>query len=131
MCKASQEAKQKMDAKQGETYGIGRAAGGLAAFHPVGTTAMECVACVESGETVTLSGIPLDIQMEHAIGATEVAKFHQTPHNVQDVLQVGEKSFPLSLFSNRGVKVQVGVSREATDWQHRSAPAEGQDLVAA
>ena len=56
MCKPSQEAKKTFKAKPGADLRIGTAAGGLAAFHSPGVPATECVACVETGQVLTLSG---------------------------------------------------------------------------
>lgn len=82
----------------------------LAAVHPVGTPPAEAIVCVKNGTTLTLSGIPQELQTEHGIGASEMVEFVDTGDNRQDLLRFEDgREISLRTFANTGVSVYVGV----------------------
>jgi hypothetical protein len=110
MCKGSQSAKKTYDAGVGENLGIGVTAHGLASFHPPGVPATECVACVQTGQVLSLGNIPTDLQTKFGIGATAVVTFIQTDDDTQDQVELeNRKKISLHDLANRSITAYVGI----------------------
>ena len=114
MCKGSVAATHVADAQEGKTYDIGVSLHQLAVLHPAGIPAMEHVVCVKNGATLTLSGIPPELQTAHGIGDTEIVTFIDTSDNRQDLLEFEDgRRISLWDFANKGVAAYVGVKEIA------------------
>lgn len=103
------------DAKKGEYLEIGTAKTSHApaqthgVFHQKGG-ATACASCVKDGTTLTLIGVPIELQEQFKIGSTEVVTMVDKGHQAVDLLTLSTTSatVPLIAFANKGVSAYVG-----------------------
>jgi hypothetical protein len=116
MCKASRLVKTTMKAAIGATYAIGTVglddatSHRVGALHAVGKSVDDCVFCIETGQRVTLTGIPQVLQRKFGLGATAVATFNESEvYHRDDILDFGDgKRFHLRAFEGQGIELYVG-----------------------
>lgn len=113
MCKISGLSNDFHDGGPGDqvTVSIGY---GLAGFHKPDVRLEECAMCYESGAVMDFSNIPLDVQINYGIRATETVRFHETPGSkikfVQDEVAIMGRPgpmIPLDVFADIDVLVSV------------------------
>ena len=117
MCKASIYATQFEDAKTGDNLTVSESNHGLGAFHKEGGNVSDCITCVKDGTTMTINGIPLNLQNQHGLGATAIVKFEDAGDNKQDfiVFENGAKVPLIAFAAKQGqprVRAYVGVAED-------------------
>lgn len=103
-----------MDPQKGDSYGIGfMSVYGLSAFHPIGTSPDECVACVKDGTTLTLTRIPVDLQEKYGIGPQEQVLFEDSGDDTHDTFEFENgRCIMLDEFAKRDIHVYVGTLKQ-------------------
>ena len=89
MCKGSRHVANQRDAKVDEVLGIGSVkvhSTPVGAFHALGQTTAQCVACIEDGAPVAISGISQLLQRKYGLGYNERAIFVETEENTYPAL---------------------------------------------
>lgn len=123
MCKASITARHTYMAERGVVYRISMNWDGLAALHKHDEHPSDSVACIRGEQQITLCKIPLRVQLEHLIRATDVATFLPDKDDHDDLLQLSTgKIVPFATFANIGVSVFVGITELPKEVEITAAP---------